>query len=118
MSEKSEEKGPSLDVELSNDDIYEAMKEISGYLDITPEDLKDVYRHAFHHAVERIVHSIRARDIMTREVVSVKSETPLVEVAEKMAQKRISGVPIIEESTKVAGLYLKRTFSSAWVQKI
>jgi len=31
-------------------DLFEAMKEIQGYLDITPSDLKEVYRHAFRHA--------------------------------------------------------------------
>ena len=44
--------------DVSDSDIYEAMKEIPGYLDITPSDLKEIYRHAYrhayHHALERI----------------------------------------------------------------
>ena len=40
--------------DISDGDIYEAMKEIPGYLDISPADLKEVYRHAFRHALERV----------------------------------------------------------------
>ena len=40
--------------DISDSDIYEAMKEIPGYLDVTPSDLKEIYRHAFRHALERI----------------------------------------------------------------
>jgi hypothetical protein len=31
-------------IEIKEEDIFEAMKGISGYLDITPGDLKAVYR--------------------------------------------------------------------------
>ena len=40
--------------DISDGDIYEAMKEIPGYLDISPADLKEVYRHAYRHALERV----------------------------------------------------------------
>ena len=45
--------------DLSDDDISAAMKEISGYLDVTPADLKEIYRRAFRHAHERIVRAAR-----------------------------------------------------------
>jgi len=31
---------------LSDSDIYQAMEEISGYVDITLEDFREIYRHA------------------------------------------------------------------------
>jgi CBS-domain-containing membrane protein len=69
------------------------MKEIPGYLDITPADLKDVYSHAYRHALDRIANSVRARDLMTRDVLTVKRETPLRDVAGILANNEISGVP-------------------------
>ncbi len=105
MADKSE----GLGLNISDDDIYQAMKEIPGYFDITPEDFRDVYLHSFNHAVERIKHSIRARDIMTEEVVSAEKETSLIEVAEMMAKKNISGVPVIEEK-KVVGVISEKDF--------
>jgi len=34
-------------IDLKDEDIYEAMRAIPGYLDITPGDFKEVYRLAF-----------------------------------------------------------------------
>jgi len=41
--------------EISDSDIYEAMEEIPGYLDITLEDFREIYRHAFQHAYQKQV---------------------------------------------------------------
>ena len=38
---------------ISDSDIYKAMEEIPGYLDITPEDFREIYRHAFQHAYQK-----------------------------------------------------------------
>ncbi len=112
INERSGEKDISYDMEISDEDIYEAMKDISGYLDITPADVKDLYHHAYRHALDRITRSTKARDVMTREVVCVKRETPLEEVAEKMEEKGISGVPVIEEDGKVAGVISEKDLLS------
>ncbi len=105
-------KETASDMVLSDEDIYEAMKDIPGYLDITPEDFKDLYHHAYRHALDRMARSIKARDVMTREVVWVKRETPLQEVAEKMEEKEISGVPVIGENGTVAGVISEKDFLS------
>ena len=62
MSEKPESKGmrPSTGLDLKDEDIYEAMKQIPGYLDITPGDFKDVYLLAYQHALERLSRSVTA----------------------------------------------------------
>ncbi|MDY6855682.1 MAG: hypothetical protein SWO11_13435 [Thermodesulfobacteriota bacterium] len=60
----------SLDV--SNEDMLEAMKDIDGYVDITPRNAKELYRFAYRHAVERLIHSVKAKDIMTKTVIFVK----------------------------------------------
>lgn len=41
--------------EISDSDIIEAMKEIEGYIDITPEDLRDIYRHAYRHVLTKVI---------------------------------------------------------------
>lgn len=99
-------------IEISDEDIYEAMKRIPGYLDITPDDFQEVYRHAYSHALERIVRSTKARDRMTKDVVCVRKDTPLEEVAEKMEAKGIAGVPVIEEHGQVFGIISEKDFLS------
>jgi len=110
MDEDINRKALPLNIEISDDDIYEAMKDIPGYLDITPADLKEIYKFAYRHALERITQSVRAHDIMTRQVFSVKKNTPLKEVAELMAKEKISGIPVLEDDDKVAGMISEKDF--------
>lgn len=98
--------------DISDDDIYAAMKEIQGYLDITPSDLKEIYRHAFRHAQLRINRPITAATIMTRIVYHVSVDTPLGEVAELMAHNGVSGVPVLDEAGQVAGVISEKDFLS------
>jgi CBS domain-containing protein len=110
MSEK--ERSFPLKADISDEDIIEAMKEISGYLDITPGDFKEVYQTAYRHAMSRISSSVKAKNIMTTKVFSVKRATPVAAIAELMAKNIISGVPVIEENGKVAGIISERDFLS------
>lgn len=100
-------------VEISDDDIYEAMREMSGYLDITPGDFKEVYVRAFQHAVRRLTRAMHVSTIMTTDVTSVTRETPIRVVAELMAERKISGVPVVDEDEHVVGVISNRDFLAA-----
>jgi CBS domain-containing protein len=47
---------------------------------------------------------MNARDVMTRDVVSVKSDTPMRKIAALLVEKRISGVPVIDGSSAPIGM--------------
>ena len=47
---------------------------------------------------------LTVKDIMTREVVSVKPETPLQEAAEVLAYHGFDGVPVVDEANKPVGI--------------
>jgi CBS-domain-containing membrane protein len=98
--------------DISVGDIFEAMKDIPGYLDITPGDLKEVFRFAYKHALERISGAVKARDIMTADVHTVLQDTPLKEVARLMADRRISGVPVLAPAKTVIGIISEKDFLS------
>ena len=104
--------GDSLPLDISENDVLEAMKEIGGYMDITPGDARQIYRLAYHHALERLLRSAKAKDVMTRDVVSVTKGTPLRDVAGVMARRGISGVPVIEDDGTVAGVISEKDFLS------
>jgi CBS domain-containing membrane protein len=91
-------------VNISDDDIYDAMKDIPGYLDITPGDFKEVYLKAYQHAIQRLTRLVKARDVMMRDVVSVLTDTPLTAIAEIMAERKISGVPVVNEAGVPVGV--------------
>ncbi len=112
MSEKFENRGgkapPGL--ELKDEDIFEAMKQIPGYLDITPGDFKEVYHLAYRHALERLRRSVTAAEIMTREVAAVQPDTPLAEVAALMGGRGVSGVPVVDKTGTVVGVISEKDF--------
>ena len=53
-----------LGVDLTDDDCYEAMRAIPGYLDISLEDFREVYRLALAHAAGRLTGGLTAGDLM------------------------------------------------------
>jgi CBS-domain-containing membrane protein len=112
MGKRFEKNDISFEVKISDEDIYAAMKDIPGYIDITSGDFKALYKLAYHHALKRIAQSIKAGDIMTREVVTVERKTPLRGVAKKMADTGVAGVPVVEADKKVAGVISEKDFLS------
>lgn len=96
--------------DMSDEDIYAAMKEIPGYLDITASDFKELYAYSYRHAMDRLINSVRAGDIMTRKVVTAGLATPLHEVAGLMASAGVSGIPVLNEAGGVAGIISERDF--------
>ncbi len=101
---------PFCEVLMGEQDVMEAMREIPGYLDITPSDFQEVYRHACRHAVRRIMQAVKARDIMTREVLSVGPDLSSREVARAMASKGIAGVPVVDAQGMVLGVISEKDF--------
>ena len=99
-------------VDISDEDIYKAMSEIPGYLDITPGDFKEVYLKAYEQALKRLSRSVKVEEVMSTEVVYVERKTPLREVAQLMAQRRVSGVPVLEADGAVAGVISETDFLS------
>jgi CBS domain-containing protein len=47
---------------------------------------------------------IQAKDIMTQEVITVKEDTPVSEVAQILTEKHISGVPVLNPDRQIVGI--------------
>lgn len=92
------------ELEITEEDLREAMREMKAYLDITEEDLKKVYTLAIRHAKERLLRKIIVREIMTEKVVTVRGDTEIKEAARLLSENRISGMPVIDDSGKVIGI--------------
>ena len=104
------ESAPTAGMEIKDEDILEAMRAIPGYLDITPGDFKEVYRLAFVHALERLSRAVTAAEIMTTDVVAVKPDTPVSEVAAAMGRRGVSGVPVVDAGQRVVGVISEKDF--------
>lgn len=99
-------------IDISDDDVLAAMKEIGGYLDITFADFKELYQVACAHALQRFMQSARAGDIMTTRVISVHTKTSSQKTAEVMATNNVSGVPVVDDNDRVVGIISEKNFLS------
>ena len=78
----------------------------------TTGDFKEVYRFAYQHAIDRLMNFTKAKEIMTENVVFVKRDTSLLDIAETMASHEISGIPAVDEEGKVIGVISEKDFLS------
>ena len=99
-----------IPVDISEHDVVKAMKLIGGYIDITPGDFKEVYQSAYDLAIKRLLDSLTADKIMTKTVVFVDQEMTLVEAAGLLAEKQISGCPVVGSIGKLVGVVSEKDF--------
>jgi CBS domain-containing protein len=104
-------------IDISDDDILTAMKEIDGYLDISFGDFKELYHIACSHALKRLMQSVKAKDIMTKKVVYVYEQTSSREIAKVMAKHNVSGIPVIDDGEQVVGIISENDFLSRMGKK-
>jgi len=76
------------------DDIYEAMRELGSFVDISPSDARDLFALARRHATARLRASVRVEQLMTREVVTAAPEDTLRQAARMLAGAGVSGAPV------------------------
>lgn len=97
-------------VDISDADVLKAMKAMQGYIDITPADFREVYRVAYALAKARMMTALKAADIMTSPVHVVGTDTDLIAAASLLAEKGISGAPVVDGDGKVAGVISEKDF--------
>jgi len=99
-----------IPVDISEHDVIEAMKRIEGYIDITPGHFKEVYQSAYALAIKRLLNSLTADKIMTKTVIFVDQGMALVGAADLLAEKQISGGPVVDSNGKVVGVVSEKDF--------
>jgi CBS domain-containing membrane protein len=98
---------------LSQDDLVQAVKEMNAYIDVSEEDLEEIYARAELHAHQRRMGNIQCRDIMTRDVVTAEFGDELESVWELMRSRKLKGLPVVDRARRVIGIvtiidFLKR----------
>mgnify|MGYP001203927530 CR=1 FL=1 len=97
-------------IDLSDQDVIVAMKQIQGYIDISPGDFREVFRLAYTHALRRIMASLKAQDIMTKPVYCVRADMDLIGAATFLADKQFSGAPVVDATGKIVGVLSEKDF--------
>lgn len=50
----------------------------------------------------------KAKDFMTKDVISVKKGTPILEALELMAEKNITGIPVVNDDATLEGILTEK----------
>jgi CBS-domain-containing membrane protein len=93
---------PELD--LSDEDILDAMQRIPGYLDITTEDFRAIYHVAHAHALTRLFGGIRTGNLMRRDIEPLRRDMGLAEAARSMMRQGCKALPVADEAGHVTGM--------------
>ncbi len=107
---KNENASCSTTVDISEQDVIAAMKDIQGYLDISPGDFREVFQVAYKHALQRIWNSRVAQDMMTQPVQCLGADMDLIQAATFLAEKRFSGVPVVDTNGSIVGVLSEKDF--------
>lgn len=51
---------------------------------------------------------LKAKDIMTKEVISVRKETPIYEAMELLLQHQITGMPVVDDDMSLVGIITEK----------
>lgn len=97
-------------VDISEKDVLSAMKAMQGFIDITPGDFKEVYRLAYSLAKDRMLNSLTAGEVMTSPVHTIEAGMDLIETATLLAEKGISGAPVVDHDGKIVGVVSEKDF--------
>ncbi len=89
---------------IEDEDIRAALKEMRTYIDITEEDLKKIFELAKEHAKRRLKWRVPVSALMTKDVITVKKDMNIRDVARLLVEKRISGVPVVDDLNRVIGI--------------
>ena len=104
MNDHSAKTRSELPPELTDDDVYDAMGRLPGYLDITTDDFRSLYRLAYDHALKRLVGGLVARELMRPAGVVLQPRVTLHHAAELMAAGRLKSAPVCDERGLVLGV--------------
>lgn len=99
---------PELD--LSDEDILDAMRRIPGYLDITTGDFREIYHLAHTHAVERMFRNVRAGSLMRIGIEPLHPDTRMDEAARMLARQRRKSLPVVDGNGIVVGMLTETDF--------
>lgn len=95
---------------LTRQDVAAAMDSFGEILDIDRDDLEEVLVQAQLHASRRRWGEVRCRDIMSRDVVTVRPGAALADAWQLLARHRVKALPVVDTGRKLVGIVSMHDF--------
>ena len=84
-------------------DLDAALAHYGDTLDVSPEDLRALFKEAETRAAERMVSPLRCAAIMSRDIVSVQADAPVARAREQLQTRRLHSLPVLDDDGRVVG---------------
>jgi CBS domain-containing membrane protein len=107
---KHDDRKPMDRLGVTSDDLRNALSDFDTYLDISEEDLNQVYKMAGMHSYRRKMGEISCADIMSRDLVTMEFGTELEEAWAQLRFHKIKALPVIDRARRVIGIVTLRDF--------
>lgn len=101
---------PSGAPDISDRDVLDAMARIPGYLDISVEDFRDLYKVARGQALQRAFAHIRAGALMHTGIEPLGPHDMLDQAAHSMARQDLTAIPVVDGGHRVLGMLTETDF--------
>ena len=95
---------------LAAKDLDEALRARGELLDVSPDDLEELFMQAEHRAWKRRFGSLRCQDVMSRDVVCVLPSTPAREAWQLIIDHAVKALPVVDQRRRVLGIVTLHDF--------
>jgi len=101
---------PSARVGLTLPDLHAAIEARGELLDVSEDDLQELFVEAEHRAWRRRFGSLRCREIMSHDVVTVLPSTPAREAWQRMVHHAVKALPVVDAQARLLGIVTLHDF--------
>ena len=101
---------PSARLGLTVADLDNALKARGELLDVSKDDLEQLFLEAEHQAHRRRFGDIRCEDIMSRDVVTVQPSTPAEQAWQLMLRHAVKALPVLDAGHMLCGIVTMHDF--------
>jgi len=101
---------------FSDDDLKGALQEMNTYIDVSIEDLSNIYAHAMMLAQKRHLGDMICQDIMTHQVITVEFGDSLQDAWALMQTHKIKSLPVINRVRRIIGIITVGDFKKEALQ--
>lgn len=98
------------EIELSDQDILDAMRHIPGYLDVSTEDFRLIYHLAHANAIEHLLGGITTASLVRTDMTPLRGDTVMDQAARHIADSGYKGLPVVDDEQQVIGILTEADF--------
>ena len=101
---------PSARVGLSLQDLHAALEARGELLDVSEDDLQELFVEAEHRAWQRRFGRLRCNEIMSHDVITVTPSTAAQEAWQRMIHHAVKALPVVDAQSRLLGIVTLHDF--------